>query len=246
MNVLGDLVSRNRRSDTPALLAPVDGREYDYRRFCTTAWKVSSLFRHFGVRDGSTVALADDTRPEPILAFLGTALLGGIARFAPQKTETEIDARTLVTPVERSHEYDLPPGSKMIVYGGPPDDPHVAYFEQDVWSENPTEPPDYVESEQPVLCEETTYTHTDLLDAAQSVVDEWDFAADDVVAIRSSLCEPETIAAGIVAPLLVDGTILLPDSDGENEIVGDYVVAAGNGHEHKPEAQVIVPEAIGC
>jgi hypothetical protein len=243
MNVLGDLVARDRRSDTPALIVPADGREYDYRRFCTTAWKVSSLFRHFGVRNGSTVALADDTRPEPILAFLGTALLGGIARFAPP-VEDEIDARVLVTPVDRSHEYDLPPGSKMIVYGGPSDDPHTAYFEQDVWSENPTEPPDFVESEQPVLCEETTYTHTDLLDAAQSVVDGWDLTASDVVAVRTSLREPETIAAGIIAPLLVGGTILLPDSEGENEIVGDYAVVTGNGRDHEPETQPIALEAI--
>jgi hypothetical protein len=244
MNVLGDLVSRDRRSDTPALIAPADGREYDYRRFCTTAWKVSSLFRHFGVRDGSTVALADDPRPEPILAFLGTALLGGIARFAPR--DVELEARALVTPIERSHEYDLPPGSKQIVYGGPPDDPHAAYFEQDVWSENPTEPPDRVESEQPVLYEGTTHTHTDLLDTAQSVVDEWDLTASDVVTVHASLREPETIAAGIVAPLLVGGTILLPDSNEENGIGRDYAVVTENGHEHKPETQLIALQAIEC
>ena len=244
MNVLGDLVSRDRRSDTPALLAPANGREYDYRRFCTTAWKVSSLFRHFGVRNGSIVALADDPRPEPILSFLGTALLGGIARFTPR--DVELEARALVTPIERSHEYDLPPGSKQIVYGGPPDDPHTAYFEQDVWSENPTEPPDRVESEQPVLCEETTHTHTDLLDTAQSVVDEWNLTADDRVAVRTSLREPATIAAGIIAPLLVGGTTLLPAHDGENEIVGDYAVVTGNGHDHEPETQLIALQAIEC
>lgn len=239
MTVLGDLVSRDRRSDATALLAPAVEREYDYRRFCTTVWKVSSLFRHFGVRDGSTVVLADDPQPEPILSFLGTALLGGTARFTPRdvEMELEIDARVLVTPVEHSHEYDLPPGGKRIVYGGPSDDPSVAYFEGDVWSENPTEPPDIVESEQPVLWSAgTTYTHTDLLDSARSVVNEWDLTANDVVTVHASLREMGTIAAGIVAPLLVGGTILLPDADEENEIVGDYAVVTGNGHE---------PEVIG-
>lgn len=234
MTVLGDLVARDRRSDTTALLASAVEREYDYRRFCTTAWKVSSLFRHFGVRDGSTVVIADDPQPEPILSFLGTALLGGTARFIPRdaEMESERDARVLVAPVEHSHEYDLPPGSKRIVYGDPSDDPSVAYFERDVWSENPTEPPNLVESEQPMLqTDEAMYTHADLLDSARSVVDTWDLTTNGVVAVRASLREMKTITAGIVAPLLAGGTIMLPDADGENEDTEDYAITHENGHE---------------
>jgi hypothetical protein len=241
MTVLGDLVARDRRSDATALLAPAVEREYDYRRFCTTAWKVSSLFRHFGVRDGSTVEIADDPHPEPILAFLGTALLGGTARFT-RDTETEIDARAVVTPVGGAHEYDLSPGSKRIVYGGPSDDPSVAYFERDVWSENPTEPPNLVGSEQAVLqTDESTYSHADLFDVARSVVNTWDLTANAVVAVRASLREMGTIAAGIVAPLLVGGTILLPDSDEKNEIA-DYAVIENR---HESEDNVMSPESIG-
>jgi hypothetical protein len=236
MNVLGDLVSRDRRSDISALLAPAVEREYDYRRFCTATWKVSSLFRHFGVSDGSTVALADDPQPEPVLAFLGTALLGGIARFAPSP-ETKTDARVLVTATERVDDYALPPGGQRIAYGSPSDDLSVAYFERDVWSETPTEPPDLVESEQSVLCSDgVTHTHVDLLDAGRSVVDMWDLTANDVVAIRAPLREPGTIVAGIIAPLLSGGTILLPDG----ESVGDCAVAVENA----PEKRVISPEAV--
>lgn len=235
MNVLGDLLARERRSDAPALRAPAIGREYDYRRFCTTAWKVGNFFRHFGVRGGSTVALSADPWPKPILAFLGTALLGGIARFDPPR---DTDARALVLPASESSktEYDLPPGSQRIVYNNPPDDPSVAYFEQGVWSENPTKPPDIVESEQPVLRGEdgTTYTHEELLDAARSVVDAWELTATDRVAVRASLREPGTIVAGVVAPLLAGGTILLPDGERGDCAVGNDA----------PETRVLSPDAI--
>lgn len=247
MNVLGDLVARDRRSDATALLSPSVDREYDYRRFCTTAWKVSSLFRHFGVRDGSTVVIADGSQPELVLSFLGTALLGGTARFIPRDAEIEskIDTRVLVTSVEHSREYDLPPGGKRIVYGGPSDDPSVAYFERDVWSENPTEPPDIIESEQPVLWSAgTTYTHADLLDSARSIVNTWDLTANDVVAVRAPLREMETIAAGIIAPLLVGGTILLPDGNEENETVGDYVITIENEPEYGSQTEMIVTNEI--
>ncbi|MFC6961316.1 hypothetical protein ACFQL7_15755 [Halocatena marina] len=97
MNVLGDLLARDRRSDASALLASATGHEYDYRRFCTTAWKVGNFLRHFGVRDGSTVALAEDPQPQPILVFLGTALLGGITQIDPPR---KTDARVLITPAQ--------------------------------------------------------------------------------------------------------------------------------------------------
>lgn len=254
MDVLGDLLARDRRSDAPALRAPATGREYDYRRFCTTAWKVGNFVRHFGVYDGSTVALATNAQPgsdsnaepEPILAFLGTALLGGVARFEPPQ---DTDARVLIRPSPDSDldvdmdantdvdaQYDLPEGSQRIVYGDSSDDPNIAHFEQGVWSENPTKPPNTVEAEQPLLrCNGTTYTHTDVLDSARSVVDAWDLTAKDRVAIRASLNEPETVVAGVVAPLLAGGTILLPDE----QSVGDCAVA-----DTAPEPRVLSPNAI--
>lgn len=257
MNDLGELLTRDRRSDAPALRVPATGREYDYRRFCTTAWKVGNFVRHFGVHAGSTVALATGTQPEsksksesdpePILAFLGTALLGGIVRFDPSQVT---DARVLITPAPDSDadadadtedakpgiQYDLPEGSQRIVYGDSTEDPSIAHFEQGVWSENPTKPPNTVEAEQPLLqYDETTYTHTDLLDSARSVVDRWDLTADDVVAIRAPLRKPESVVAGVVAPLLAGGMILLP-AEGS---VGDCAVA-----NTAPEPRVLSPDAI--
>ncbi|WP_264555781.1 long-chain fatty acid--CoA ligase [Halocatena marina] len=264
MNVLGDLLARDRRSDASALLASATGHEYDYRRFCTTAWKVGNFLRHFGVRDGSTVALAEDPQPQPILVFLGTALLGGITQIDPPR---KTDARVLITPAQAitetnadkceservsesedededenddddEYEYDLPMGGQRIVYGGPSNDPSVEYFEQGVWSENPTKPPGSTGPDQAVLRStksKRTYTHAEILNAARSIVGAWGLTEDDVVAIRTPLREPETIAAGVVAPLLVGGTILLPDE----ESVGDYAIANA-----APEPRVIPPDTI--
>lgn len=218
VTVLGDLVSRDRRSNAPALSVPGLEREYDYRRFCTITWKVGNFLRHCGVRDGSTVGIveADVPRPEPLFAFFGTALLGGIAQYFGNTETLEItEACAVITPAKYAADIEvLQRGSKQIVYGDPSTDvdPGVASFERDVWSENPTEPPDHVEPNQPVLrADGETQSHADLLDAARGLLDRSEQAADSVP-VRS-LRELETIAAGVIAPLLVGRAIQISKSD---------------------------------
>ncbi len=224
--VLGDLLARDRRTDAPALRAAAIGRQYDYRRLCTTAWKVGNLLRHFGVRAGSPVAVAGDERPEPILALLGAALLGGTVCVGSATP----DARVLVAPTADLDRYTLSPGSQRIGYGDRPDDPSVAFFERDVWSENPTEPPGDVGSETPAIrADETTYTHGELLRSARSVVDRWELTTESVVAVRAPLERPETIVAGVVAPLVARATVLLPDG----ERAGEYAVVTETGTESR-------------
>lgn len=216
VTVLGDLLARDRRTDALALLDDVNERQYDYRRFCTTAWKVGNLLRHFGVRAESSVAVAADTKPVPILSFFGAALLGGVVRIGSESTTP----RVLVAPTT-DLDTDPTPGTHRIGYGERPDDPSDSFFEQDVWRENPTRPPAEVEPDTPVLRSgEAAYTHREVLRAARSVVERWDLTADSVVAVRAPLGIPETIVAGVVAPLLVGATVLLPDDDcgGENTV----------------------------
>lgn len=232
MTVLGDHLTRDKRTTEPALSVPNTGRQYDYRRFCTTAWKVGNLLHHFGVRAGASVAISGDNRPEPLFAVLGTALLGGVVRFGSSGPDT----RVLVAPTADLAGIDRHPGCQRIGYGEQPDDPSDAFFEGDVWSENPTKPPAQVTPEQPVVqTEEGTYTHDELLRSARAVVDRWNLTAGDVVAVRAPLRNPETIVAGVVAPLLACATILFPD-DG----VGDCAVAAGSA----PEPQVVAVREI--
>jgi len=233
MDVLGDLVARGRRSDAPALRHAPSGRALDYRRVCTTAWKVGNLLRNEGVRGGATVGIAADRAPEPVLSLFGVGLLGATARLDPPADATGLKA--LVVPTDHLGEYAPGPGTRLVGYGDAPEDPAVSHFERDVWSENPTAPPDAVAPDDPVLAtDHGTHTHRDLLAAARTVAEEWDLTDDDPVAVRSSLAHPGTVAAGVVAPLLVGGTVLFP----AGATTGAFAVA-----EDAPEPSV-APDAV--
>jgi hypothetical protein len=221
MDVLGDAINRQRRSADTALRAPAVGRAYDYRRFCTSAWKVGNFLRHLGVRNGAGVAIADDPLPESVLTFYGAALLGGVVRFGPAETVSD-DTRALVVPVADLDDYDTGPSTKRIVYGGRAEDPAVSYFERDVWSENPTEPPDRIVPEDPLLSTpQGTYSHGDVLDAASTVIDRHGIGAGDSVAVRGSFTDPTAVVAGMVAPIVTGGTVVIgPASDGDLVVGG--------------------------
>lgn len=220
MEVLGDVIARDRRSDAPALDVPSAGRCYDYRRFCTSAWKVGNFLRHLGVRGGAGVAVADDPLPEPVLAFYGAALLGGVVRFDPGPQVAD-DVRALVVPEAELDGYDVGPSTKRVVYGEAPDDPSDSYFERDVWSENPTEPPDLVSPDDPLLrTAESTYSHGEVLDAAEEAVEFLSLAEGSRVAVEGSFTNPDTVAAGVVAPLLARGTAQLGRGQDTDLVVG--------------------------
>jgi len=258
MNALGDLVTRDRpsgdaassrppdsggrRGDDPALSAPRERRAYDYRRFRTTACKTGNFWRRRGLHAGATVAVADDSEPEAVFAFLGAALLGARTRFGPPG---EVDARIAVAPRETVEDYDLPPGGQRVAYGGPPDDPSVAHFERDVWSENPAFPETAVDPDSVALvaagegdAPDREYAHADLLSAARTVADDWGLGPGDEVAVRAPLAEPGTVVAGVVAPLVAGAAILLPDGDA----VGDYAVVADGAD--PPESRTVAASAV--
>lgn len=227
--VLGDCVARDRRSDRPALRHPGSGRAYDWRRFCTTAWKVGNYLRNEGVREGSVVGIAADRVPEPVLTLVGASMLGATVQFDPPETGQQGDLKALVVPTARVEDYDHPPGTRYVAYGDEPTDPSYAYFEREVWSENPTAPPDVVRPGTALLAVDgRTVTHGAVLDAARVVVDGWDLDAETTVAVRGPLTHPGVVAAGIAAPLLVAGEILLPDAEaaGDCAVLGPEVQEA--------------------
>ena len=220
VRTLGDAVTRDRRSDAPALRA--GSREYDYRRFWTTAWTTGNLLRNEGVRSGMTVAVADDPSPEAVLSFYGAALLGAVVGFGPDALGERTKA--LVVPTADLGDYDAGPRTRRVAYGAEPADPSVAYFERDVWSENPTEPPDRVDPDDALLwTPDGTRSHAEVLDAARAVADEWRLEPGEEVAVRAPFAHPGAVAAGLVAPVLAGAVVLLP---GEGE-AGDYAVGEG-------------------
>lgn len=233
MDVVGDLVARERRSDAPALRVAASGREYDYRRLCTTAWKAGNYLRNEGVRGGMLVGVADDPVPETVLTFLGVALLGATTRFDPPP---DVDAKALVVPVDALAGYDVGPRTRRVGYGGEPTDPAAGYFERDVPSENPTTPPDRVAPDAAALAtDERTYAHATLLEAARAVADDWGLDDGDAVAVRAPLASPGTVAAGLLAPLLVGGTVLFPDGTAR----GDAAVGID-----APEPRAVAPRDV--
>lgn len=238
--VLGDCVTRERRSNRTALRHPASGRAYDWRRFCTTAWKVGNYLRNEGVREGATVGLAADRVPEPVLTLAGVAMLGATVRFDPPATGGPDDLKALVVPTTSVTDYDHPPGTRYVAYGEEPADPSYAYFEREVWSENPTAPPDIIRPETALLSVEgASVTHEAVMEAAMAVVERWGLDDGTTVAVRGPLAHPGVVAAGIAAPLAAGGTILLPDE----ESTGDRAVL-GPDADRAPEDRTVAADDV--
>lgn len=233
MDTLRGLLARERRGEEIVLHDATTGREYDARRLLTNAWKTSNFLHHCGVRGGHTVAIVGKT-PEALLGFLGATSLGAVTHFEPS---TATDARAVVAPTEGIGRFDLPPGGTAIAYGEPPESAHVEHFERDVWSENPTLAPAPVDpTDRALATADGHYTHAETLAAAERAIEDADMQAGETVAVRAPLSRPGAVAAGVVAPLLADGVIVLPDSD----TVVDVAVASGDA----PERTIVDPTTV--
>lgn len=226
VRTLDDVVARERRTQAVAVRAVGEStRTYTYHRFCTTAWKTGNFMRHLGVRGGVTVGIAADPYPQPLLGLFGAALLGAQVRLDPPE---RTDARVMLARTRSIRRYELPPGGQRVGYGDDPDDPSVRYFEENVWSENPSFPPHERDPSTPILVtEDRDYTHEGLLEGARSVIEQLSLDASDAVAVRAPLADARTIAAGVIAPLLVGGTVLLgtDGATGDVRIVGEDAAA---------------------
>ncbi|WP_226006749.1 hypothetical protein [Natrinema salinisoli] len=236
-----DLLTRELRDDTIALV-DATGREYDYHWLCTTSWKAGNFLRHAGVRDGVSVGVVGNG-PLALLAFFGTTLLEGTTRFDPPRDLTdEDDFRTLVAPVDRLADYELPRGAQRVGYGDEPDAPGVHHFDAGLWSENPSFPPLSIDPETTILTDgERTVTHGQVLEAVREILEEYDLGADDRVVVRAPLSDPRTVVAGVIAPLLAKGVIVLPgDETGTADERGSYAVSS----ESVPEPNRIDLEAV--
>jgi len=238
MVVIGDALTRKRRNDDLALGTDSRAGSYSYETAITSAWKAGNLLRHYGVRTGATVAIdpGDGASPPPILAFLGAAMLGGVTDFAPD-SGTASDAKALLVPTARVGEYDPGPGTQVLGYGAVPDQPGVAHFEREAWSENPVKPPDEVAAADPVLAStDGQISHEAALTAAETVIEDADLTASDTVGIRAPLSNPGTVVAGVVAPLRAGATVLL-----DREQTGTVCVGIDG-----PESRAIDPDSVGA
>ncbi|RQG91637.1 hypothetical protein EA462_06730 [Natrarchaeobius halalkaliphilus] len=259
-----ELFARDRRDERTALVDRT-GREYDAHWLCTTAWKAGNFLRHAGVREGTTVGVVGDG-PLALVSFLGTTLLEGTTRFEPPSDLSSEDGfRALVAPVTvlESGTYDLPPGAQRLGYGEKPTEPAVQHFDAGLWSENPSFPPRSIDPSVAMVSDgDRLVSHETALEAARDVIDEYGLAAGDRVVVREPWPVLETVVAGVIAPLLADGVVVLADGEGVSALEdetkerafedgeldgsiepparGEYAVSS----EPVPEPERIVPDSV--
>jgi len=248
MQLLSELVAAGRERDGVLFTTPERSAPYSYRVFCTNVWKGGNLMRHYGVREGMAVAVvvgpknptdADEPGclrdcPDGLLAILAATLDGAVADVAPG---SEIDGTALVAPAAWLDRYELAPGTKALAYGGPSDDPTVAGFERELWSENPLQPPGERAPDDPALRDaEGAYSHSELLAASERVVADQDIDAETTLAFRAPVTSAGAVVAGLLAPMQAGATVRFGD-----DAASDLAVATD---EDVPENRVVRPGDI--
>ena len=221
MDVVGDLLARDRRSRDLAIVTP-DGRERTYHDLITNAYKAANVLRYLGAREGATVAVHPDPGFHPTLAFLGAAGLGASVRFDPA---AGLDAgdRVVLVPTAEESTADPAPGTNLAVFGGPPTRPETTHWEQELWSENPGMVPSTVEPADTVVSGPgSPISHQRLLALADAATRTAAIDADTRVVMRAPITDHRALAAGVVAPLVTGGTVVLDRALGaESDPIAD-------------------------
>jgi hypothetical protein len=253
---LKDLVVAAQEHEGTVLDAADRSAPYSYREFATNCFKAGNLLGHYGVHPGSTVTVAvgpkkEPAEPEddgamntmagdaamgypdsadPLLAILGGASVGATVDLTLM---TPVESRALVHPAWCV--YEKTPRCSLLAYGGPPSEPAVAHFEAELWSENPTVPPEPVAADDPaLLAAGETYTHRTLLAVADDIADSYGLDGTSRVALSAGLTEPGALVAGVLAPMVAGATVLLPGGPPQT----DVPTATGDGTE-EPALRVV-------
>ena len=242
MDLVGDLLARDRRTGDAALVTP-DGRERTYHDLITNGYKAANVLRYLGVRTGATVAVDPTPGFHTTLAFLGAAALGASVRFDPA---TGIDAgdRVVLAPVAAATALDPAPGTKLAAFGGSPERPDTTHWEQELWSENPGMPPsDVAPDDAAIVAADREYSHRELRSIAAAAVEAAGIDGGTRIVLRRPFSDAPALAAGLLAPLSVGGTTVLASSDGaDDEPRGDVAVAPADTS--VPEPRRIDPASI--
>jgi len=254
MDTLTDLAATAKARSGTVIDAAGRAAPYSYDEFGTNSFKAGNLLGHYGVHPGGTVAVivgpkdapSDGAAPaaipdsaDPLLALLGGASLGATVDLTPI---APVDARALVRPDWQ--DIAVEPQCSVLAYGGPPTDPAVTHFERELWSENPTEPPESVESDDPaVRIDGEQFTHAQLLETSNAVVDAHGLDETSRVLLATGLTEPGALVAGVLAPLVSGGTILFPgEGGGESDELQPTLVVSD--HQQERESPTVVASEV--
>lgn len=242
-SLIGDLVARDRRSEFTALIDAGIDRVYSYFDFCNTANKAANVLRHVGVRRGDRVLILSAPEPQPILTFFGATQLGSVVLFAETIDVPRPEGiSAIVHPTTRKDDIETVGSERLISYGDPPEAPNATHWETEVWSENPaTVPPNHRSGDTALDTgrDGTQYTHEQVLRSARVVIDRFDVQEGARVALKAPLTDPRTVVAGLVMPLLVGGSILLPKDD----LAEAGVVVTGQNQRERDRVEIPI-EAV--
>jgi len=256
METLKDLAAAAKNRSGTVIDAADRSTPYSYDEFGTNSFKAGNLLGHYGVHPGGTVAVAvgpkerpsDGAAPaaipdsaDPLLALLGGVSIGATVDLTP---EQPVDARALVR--ADWQEMAVEPQCSVLAYGGPPTDPSVTHFERELWSENPTEPPESVESDdQAVRIDSETFTHAQLLDVSRNIVESNGLDETSRVLLAAGLTEPGALVAGVLAPLVSGGMILFPGEGSDGGESGDVEpTLVVSDHQRERESPTVVASEI--
>lgn len=244
MEIVNELLGRDRRGDSAALVTP-SGRERSYHELLTNAWKAANVLRYLGVHQGATVAVTPQKTLHPLLAFLGAAQLGAVTRFASPRALSDRPRAGVIT-VDELRDVEIDSATKLTCHGGAPESPEIVHWEEQLWSENPAQAPATHGSDTAVIGgESAVYTHRDILDTGRGITSKHDFGTATTVVVHGSLADPRIVVGGIVAPLLSGGTILFPSADPKKEPApGDVVVIADDRNAETSVSEAT--SAISC
>jgi len=246
MDLVGDLLARDRRTRETALVT-ADGRERTYHDLITNGYKAANVLRYLGVRAGATVAVEPTPGFHTTLAFLGAAAVGAPVRFDPAAGIAAGD-RVVLAPVATAAALDPTPGTNLAAFGGEPERPGTTHWEQELWSENPGTPPSDVDPDDAaVVGPDRTFAHRELCSTAAAAVEAGSMTEGTRVVLRRPFSDAPALAAGLVGPLSVGGTAVLPPPgrDGESEDASRGEVAVAPADASVPEPRRIDPASIG-
>lgn len=243
---LKNLVAAGRERECTAIDVVRRPAPYSYHKFSTNVWKAGNLLGHYGVHAVGELAVAVGPKvttgegesagtdrtgagrinaAEPLLAILGGTILGATVDLTPSEP---VDAPALVAPA--NWQVETIPGCTQLAYGGPPTDPDIGHFERSVWSENPIEPPEPVDpTDSAVRFEDERWTHEELLTTVGEIVTEYGLDAESEVVLDVAITEPGGLLAGVLAPLAVGGTVVVPENGVDGVSGESTLVVTENG-----------------
>ena len=246
---LAALVAGAREHEGVAIDVPERTAPYSYQEVCTNSWKAANLLDYYGAHPGGRVGLAVGPKPvdadtsdregvldsaEPLLAMLGGALLE--ARVLVLETPGTVETDAFVRPAGAgwSDRYPAQPGVSTLAYGGPPEAADVHHFETQLWSQNPSPPPERPDPETPALeaggSPGTAYGHGTLVRTARAVAERESFEPGLRVELAADVREPGALVAGVLAPLSAGATVVLAGGEADRRVTdegGDGTLDAG-------------------